>query len=75
MPIGAGKYDKLATWVRERAKARGGVILIVIGGEKGDGFSAQLAGVSSSDVLLRAAAALRGVANNIERDAWNMRKD
>jgi hypothetical protein len=38
---GPGKYDDLCTEVRERAKARG-VILIVIEGEHGNGFSAQL---------------------------------
>lgn len=38
---GPGKYDYLCTHVRQQAKARG-VILIVIEGEHGSGFSAQL---------------------------------
>jgi hypothetical protein len=40
MPLGPGKYDPLCTDARERSQARG-VLLIVIGGEHGDGFSCQ----------------------------------
>lgn len=40
MTIGAGKYDDLCTIVRKKAKAKG-VIVIVIAGEKGGGFSCQ----------------------------------
>jgi hypothetical protein len=39
--IGPGKYDELCTKVREEAKAAGAVV-IIFGGEKGSGFSAQL---------------------------------
>jgi hypothetical protein len=35
-----GKYDELCTYVREQAEA-GTVILIVLGGNKGHGFSVQ----------------------------------
>lgn len=38
--IGPGKYDDLCTEVRERTKATG-VILLVMGGEHGGGFSCQ----------------------------------
>ena len=38
--IGAGKYDELATMVREKSHARS-VIIIVMGGDKGDGFACQ----------------------------------
>lgn len=43
MPIGPGKYDDLATIVRERAGIgdQGGVIVIVFGGNRGNGFSMQ----------------------------------
>ena len=45
MPIGPGKYDDLATKVRELAGISpdnpGGVIVIVVGGDKGNGFSCQ----------------------------------
>lgn len=41
MPVGPGRYDKWCTKIREEEKAEG-VILIVVGGVKGEGFSAQL---------------------------------
>jgi len=40
MPIGPGKYDDLCTKVREQTHARG-VLLIVIGGDKGQGFACE----------------------------------
>jgi hypothetical protein len=40
MPLGPGKYDDLCTEVREKARARGAIV-IVIEGDKGDGFSCQ----------------------------------
>jgi hypothetical protein len=43
MPMGPGKYDDLATLVRERAGITedGGVIVIVLGGNRGNGFACQ----------------------------------
>jgi hypothetical protein len=46
MNKGPGKYDDLATYVRKKvgipyASGGGGVIVIVIGGDKGDGFAVQ----------------------------------
>ena len=41
MAFGPGKYDDLATEVRAKAKAEG-VVVIVVNGTKGNGFSAQL---------------------------------
>jgi hypothetical protein len=38
--IGPGKYDDIATDVRERTKAKG-VIVIVFDGDRGTGFSMQ----------------------------------
>lgn len=40
MPMGPGVYDHECTRVRKRTKASG-VALIVIGGDKGSGFSVQ----------------------------------
>jgi hypothetical protein len=61
--IGPGKYDDEATWVRERTKASG-VILIVIGGDKGQGFAAQ----ATLEVTLTLPAMLRDIADQIEAD-------
>ena len=40
MAIGPGKYDDLCTMVRDKAKARAALV-IVLGGKKGNGFSCQ----------------------------------
>lgn len=47
MALGPGKYDDLCTYVREQAGLsgdaliRGGVMVIVVGGNKGNGFACQ----------------------------------
>jgi hypothetical protein len=64
MTIGAGKYDYLATEVREKAQAEG-VIVIIWNGNKGQGFSAQFA----DPVLMRHVPnMLRDVAMQMEID-------
>jgi hypothetical protein len=40
MPIGPGKYDDLCTVVRETAEAKAAII-IILDGNKGNGFSVQ----------------------------------
>lgn len=40
MAIGPGKYDDLCTHVREQSGAAG-VVVIVLGGKRGSGFSCQ----------------------------------
>jgi NAD(P)H-dependent flavin oxidoreductase YrpB (nitropropane dioxygenase family) len=40
MSIGPGKYDDLCSLVREKAKAKGAMV-IIIAGEQGGGFSCQ----------------------------------
>lgn len=40
MAIGPGKYDDLCTYVREKTQASG-VLVVVINGNKGEGFSCQ----------------------------------
>jgi hypothetical protein len=54
MAIGPGKYDHLASFVRKWATAKA-VVLIVVDGDKGSGFSVQAHGdiASSLPVLLR----------------------
>jgi hypothetical protein len=63
MPIGPGKYDDVATFVRKTTKAKA-IGVIVLGGDKGSGFSIQ-----SEDAALVAAipTLLRKVADEIER--------
>lgn len=61
--IGPGKYDDLTTDVREKAQAAG-VLLIVIGGNRGHGFSAQI----SASVARAVPAILRNLADQIEGD-------
>jgi hypothetical protein len=68
MKIGeAGKYDDLCTLARESAKARG-VILIVIGGLRGEGFSVQ---TTDPRVLIALPKILRGVASDIEKEGFS----
>jgi hypothetical protein len=62
MAIGPGRYDDVATHVRETTHAEG-VILLVIGGDKGSGFSAQLSAIDT----LRVPEILRSVADQIEQ--------
>ena len=62
--IGPGKYDNEATAARE-ATGAAGVLLIVIGGERGNGFSCQ---ATQFDIVLRLPALLRTVADQIEAD-------
>jgi hypothetical protein len=64
MARGPGKYDHLASWVRERAQADG-VVVIVLDGTRGAGFSFQ---ASNPRLLTLLPAALRLVADTIERD-------
>lgn len=61
MPLGPGKYDDWCTKVREETQAEG-VILVVIGGEKGSGFSCQLTLEDLSGIPV----VLRTIADEIE---------
>ena len=63
MAIGPGKYDEEATMVMERVKAQG-VILIVVGGNKGEGFACQ----ATLPTMLGIPEMLRNMADEIERD-------
>lgn len=63
MAIGPGKYDDYATTVRLGARAQG-VILLVLGGDKGSGFSVQADGPTT----LQLPSLLRNIADQIEAD-------
>ena len=61
MAIGPGKYDAEATLARTRANAAG-VVLLVLRGDRGSGFSVQ-ADANTVAILPRL---LRAVADSIE---------
>lgn len=61
MPLGAGRYDEEVTELRERLKAQG-ILLLVVNGERGSGFSAQL----STDDVFALPSVLRQMADQIE---------
>lgn len=68
MAEGPGKYDDLVTLVREKTGAAG-VLLIVLDGNKGSGFSVHLATHSEIDSMLQTVRLLRHMADQIEADA------
>lgn len=63
MTSGPGKYDEEATLVMERTKAQC-VIVIIIGGNKGEGFSVQ----ATSEVAFQLPSILMNIANQLEKD-------
>lgn len=63
MTMGPGAYDEETTMVMKRTKAHA-VILIVIGGTKGEGFSIQ----STPEVILKLPVLLRDIADQIDAD-------
>lgn len=64
MALGPGKYDYIATAARQITWARG-VIVIVLGGKDGSGFSVQTEG---PDITPELPAILRDLASKIEAD-------
>ncbi len=63
MAFGAGKYDEACTVARVMARAEG-ALLIIIDGDKGEGFSAQI----PPRYIERIPQLLRTVADSIEAD-------
>lgn len=63
MAEGPGKYDEACSEARRSTKAVG-VLLVVLEGEHGSGFSAQL----PHELRVAIPATLRSVADQIERD-------
>lgn len=64
MSNGSGKYDDLCTEVRQKSGAEG-VIVIVLGGHLGNGFSVQ----ADVDTLARIPDLLESVAKQIRQSA------
>lgn len=63
MAEGAGRYDHILTEAREAAKATG-AILMIYGGEFGDGFEAQM----PRELRDRIPSVLRQLADHIEQE-------
>ena len=68
--IGPGKYDAEATMVQQSTEAHG-VIVIVIGGNRGEGFSCQ----ATADVTLALPKLLRTMADQIEGDTTEIKPE
>ena len=62
MAIGPGKYDDVCTEIREKTEAVG-VVMIVVEGNKGSGFSCQ----APLEVTIKLPQILRQMADDIER--------
>ncbi len=72
MPTGPGKYDDLATLVRQNARARfAGVI--ILDGHKGSGYSMQ-SREPTPELLAMIPKMLRDVADEVEKEVEEMRK-
>lgn len=67
MPEGPGKYDDVCTLARDLTNAEG-VLLCVLGGSQGNGFSAQIQSPRQDEVLRAFAAALRAIADEMDAD-------
>jgi hypothetical protein len=61
MANGPGKYDDIATKVRKETEADG-VVIVIINGKKGSGFSAQL----PAHIRITLPQNLRSIADQIE---------
>jgi hypothetical protein len=66
MAIGPGKYDDIASRVREETNADG-VLILIVNGRRGSGFSAQL----SLELTLSLPTVLRDLARQIEERGPN----
>ncbi len=68
MAQGPGKYDDLTTYVREKSGAEA-VVVIVLGGKKGHGFSVQACGQgAAAEIHATLSARLRAIADEIDKD-------
>jgi hypothetical protein len=68
MSTGPGKYDGEATWVQARTQAHG-VLLMIIEGNKGNGFSIASFDIQATlEITLSLPKLLREMANQIEVD-------
>ena len=64
MALGPGKYDDLTTLVKARAGSPQGVLVMVVGGPHGSGFSVQ----ATAEVTMQLPSLLRAIADSIEAD-------
>jgi hypothetical protein len=64
MTIGPGRYDDLCTMVREATDAEG-VIIIVLGGDRGHGFSCQF---TDPAMLASVPGTLETIADQVRKD-------
>jgi len=69
MPVGPGKYDPECTLVRE-ATGAALVAVIVMGGDRGQGFSVQF-NADAFEVVARLPDLLRTMAQDIEKSMGN----
>jgi hypothetical protein len=68
MSIGPGNYDEEATWVQKRTNAHG-VLLMIVDGNKGNGFSLASYDMQATlEITLALPRLLREMANQIEDD-------
>jgi hypothetical protein len=68
MSEGPGRYDAEASWVQKRTKAHG-VLLMIVGGNKGNGFSLASYDIQATlEITLSLPKLLREMANQIESD-------
>jgi hypothetical protein len=76
MPDGPGKYNDIATRIRSETQAKG-IVLVVLGGNRGHGFELQFAMNDSPHgmyLMLKAQAGiLKEVASDIETQATELR--
>lgn len=71
MPLGPGKYDDMCTMVREATGAQA-VVVVIVGGSRGDGFSVQAEQCedpkANKIIWATIAGSLRAVAKQIVED-------
>jgi hypothetical protein len=73
MPTGPGKYDGEATWIQARTQANG-VLLMILEGNKGNGFSVASYDIQATlEITLNLPALLREMANQIEADITKLK--
>jgi len=68
MPMGPGKYDRECDEARDKTSADA-VLMVVVGGDRGSGFSATFAGLRGVEVMAHLPGILRDTARQIEESA------
>lgn len=73
MPFGPGRYDKECVRILDETEADC-VLVLVMGGKSGSGFSTAAKGLQGVFVAMLAPQILRDVADEIEKDLQNPTK-